>query len=275
MKKIVLLSIILLLLVSSVALADVRTFKVAEGTFGEVPDKIFETLNNSGLKPAGWSFESPHANLGLPYAVNMAALTKTQLLNYDLIFFTNHTTNAFTDDQVSSLKEWISAGGTLWIDNCGDMNLSNFFLPLSFISYDGHSNDGSKVISSGYENYYFFNNVYPLTADEKKHLGHPGYSSTAIYGEGWNLLVSNRDGKDYADMLVRSYGNGRIIVTADDYGCGIYDSGNAEDIKLACQHSASGRQEKPPEPNPTPEPSTMLLIGLGLFGLAGFRKKMK
>lgn len=267
MKKIFLL-VVSMFFFTSFSLAYAESFNVAEGTFGEVPDQIFNTLNDSTLKPAGWEFSSPYANTGNTYAVNIAGLSKEQLLAYDLIFFTNHTSNTFTNEQKNMMEEWIIAGGTLWIDDCGEFDASNFFVSLSFNSYDPRSNDGNKYVYD--KNYYFFNNVYDLTDEELTHLGHPGYSSTIGYNpeDGWKLLVSNRvDGVDYADMIAMDYGKGRIIATADDYGCGIYDSSNAEDIKLAYNILKWAKEDKPVETT-VPEPSSLLLL-LSSAGLLG------
>jgi hypothetical protein len=91
------------------------------------------------------------------------------------------------------------------------------------------------------------------------------------------VLLNNRGPSgDLPDVMVRTYGEGRIIVTADDYGCVLNessDSSDPEDFKFA-YNVLQWAQENPPDPTRVPEPSTILLVftGIGMIGgLSRFR----
>jgi len=225
-----------LLLAPLWARAD-RVFNVAVGVVqatGEDPDPwIWDVLNNSPLKPAGWDFVNPHNNIsGNYWKTNLASLSLPELLDYQLVMITNHQATPFTAEENAKIRGWVAAGGIIWLDDCGNMDPQNFFLPFSFVSYDGQSNSGSKraLVPS----HPFFNSVYTLTGSEIAHLGHPDYSSHVInFTPGdWTVLLDNGTAS-LPDMIVRRAGLGWVIVSSDDFGCAINDYGNPEDIRFA------------------------------------------
>lgn len=283
MNRVLLLVVLMCFLVAMPVLAGPRIIKAAVGTVAsagyEIPDPyVFDNLNSSGYKPADWTFTNPHANAGYAFATNMSALSTAQLLDYDLIMLTNHTLTSFTEADKTSLQTWISAGGTLWIDDCGNMNVQNFFVPFNYDSYDYDHlpapTDGGKF--TPYPSFSFFNSVYTLTAQEIAFLGSPGFSSNVIgYNPAdWSVLLYNRgyDGVNRPDMLLKGFGDGRIIVTADDYSCTYNELYKAEDYKLAYNIMAWAQSEDKVTNPEVPEASCLMLALPGLAALTGLRK---
>jgi len=214
-----------------------RVFNLAIGLVeatGEDPDpSFFDALQNSALLPAGWQFVNPHNNVeGNYWLTNLAALNLAELLEYDLVLITNHQPTPFTDAEKEHIQQWVSEGGIIWIDDCGNMAPQNFFLQFEFQSYDGYW--GSKT--TDLPSHGFFNNVYQLSPEEIANLGHPGYSSHVINhnpAEWTEVLYLPFEDQRLTDILVRRYGPGGVVVSADDYGCAVNDYGEPEDFKLA------------------------------------------
>ena len=217
--------------------ASSRQINVALGivpSCNEIPDPgFFDVLQNSVMKPADWSFTNPHPTSGV-WVTDLSTLTLAELLDYNLVFISNHLPTAFSDTDRDKLEQWVGAGGTVWIDDCGNMSPSNFFQPFGFASYDGWPGDGAKA--TDLTNHPFFHAICDLTPSEVASLGSSGYSSHLVnYApDQWTELLHNRSGEQRApDMLLMAYGKGRVVVTADDYGCAISDAQASPTIKLA------------------------------------------
>jgi hypothetical protein len=270
----------LLIVVALLALVGVarsaQTFNVAIGMVtanAEVSDpNFFQILQTSGLKPADWTLTNPHSNVpGNAWCANLNTLLLSELLEYDLVQITNHQATPFTDAERDNIRTWVHAGGQIWIDDCGNMEPSNFFAPFDFVSYDPHPVTGAK--GTDRPDHAIFHEVYDLTQGEIAALGNDGYSSHIVgYDPAvWTELMWNRgnDGVKRPDLLVMEYGLGRVIVSADDYGCGVNDSNNPEDIKLSYNILAYTRTPV------IPEPSALLLLGAGAVAVAPLARRRR
>ena len=130
-----------------------------DGHGDENPDPyIFYIADQrTDLKPQGWSFVNPLApatvtsniksrwdarmggnnasgyQIGQKVLQNMAAywevsLTNTsisQLSQFDMLWITNHRTTAFTPADREKLRKVVDAGGVLWMEDCGGMQIGH------------------------------------------------------------------------------------------------------------------------------------------------------
>lgn len=252
-----------------------QTYNVAIGMVtanAEVSDpNFFQVLETSGLKPADWTLTNPHRNVsGNNWCANLNTLPLSELLDYDLVQITNHQATPFTDAERDNIRTWVAAGGQIWIDDCGNMAPSNFAWAFDFVSYDPYTATGGK--GTDRPGHPIFHEVYDLTQGEISSLGNDGYSAhiTGYDPNAWTELMWNRgqDGVKRPDLLLMEYGQGRIILSADDYGCGVNDSLNPEDIKLSYNILAFTRT-----PVTVPEPSALLLLATGAAALAPTLRK--
>ena len=228
-----------------------REFHVADGivnSMTEEPDPNFFTrARDSALKPTDWIFLNPHPDSGSTWRTNISNLSLPQLLEYNLVFMSNHATTNFSNADRDKLQAWVSAGGTLWIDDCGGMLVNNFFVPFNYASYDGWPGSGAKV--SAQPSHPFFNSVYSLTTSQISILGSPGYSGHEVGYDTtkWIDLLDNTSGSNKApDMLLMYYGQGRLIVTADDWGCAVDDNAEPESLKVVYNVLNWAQDQLPP-----------------------------
>ncbi len=193
---------------------------------------LFAELNSNILKPDGWRVANPHANVsGYSWRTDLAKLTDAQLAAFQVLRFSATSPVILSPGDSDRLRAWVSAGGTLWIDDAGGMLIANFFEPFDFRGYDGQAADGNKRAATWQHD--LFTSVFQLTAEELSRLGHQAYSGHIAGFDQQAWVVAAVNGSDaFPDILVRRLGQGRIVVTADNVGGAVADNRNPEDVKF-------------------------------------------
>jgi hypothetical protein len=245
-----------------------------ESTGYELPDPyIFYIMDvRSDLKPQGWEFVNPLAPPGVKknegrlyvggklvrpayWEVRLGDVHVEDLLQYDLLFITNHMPTWFTPSDREALRKLVDAGGIIWMDDCQNMRIqgfqrpgdsgngSSFFLDLQFWGSGGGAR-GRAVIVPEQRLHPLLTTPYWLTDRNVQILGdkHVGdyfmctWSSDAptmlppdprvLTPIVWNV-ASGRDpfngGPGLPMVAAGQYGAGFIICTSTDVGCGIND----------------------------------------------------
>ncbi|MEW5804154.1 MAG: DUF4159 domain-containing protein [bacterium] len=196
---------------------------------------LFYLLDTNPLKPEGWDLVNPnHGDVPkddpLYWTENLDEICLEDLLKYDFVFISSHTVTDFTEDDNAKLQEFVAKGGCLWIDDCGGMVVSNFFINFEFVGYVEESAKSAADLSHP-----VFNSVYPLSNEEISVLGQPGYGGhIQNYDPSFQVLLKNGI-DDTPDMLMKEHGSGLVFISADDYGCAINDFSeydNPEDYKF-------------------------------------------
>ncbi|MBC8134640.1 MAG: DUF4159 domain-containing protein, partial [Fibrella sp.] len=285
-----------ILLIDSTADADLNgSISPAEAALGpENPDPhlFYIADQRTDLKPSGWELDNPLApstvttsvftrwsapggrDPGHPYAVgqkvtkDMAAYwevsltkaTESELLQFDVLFITNHREVRMSPQDREKLRKVVDAGGVVWLDDCGGMRFrpeGRFFLeelqfrgtasglgagggpalyqpthPLLNSPYTMSYNDILTLGDKGYGNY-FLSSFTPTAA---------GVNDVVLTGpnkETLTTIIGNRAGTDtllpapdnalpYISAGV--YGSGSVIVTSADIGCGVNDYSGGTNI---------------------------------------------
>lgn len=219
---------------------------------------VFYVLDKrEDLKPYGWELINPLApktvspeiayrwnyrdrrdpvnpyQVGQPVTKNMACywevvlseVSVEDLLQFDLVFITNHRTTTFTPQDLEKLRRFVDAGGHLWIDDCAGFRITdnNFITPLQFAN-DGPA--GQAVVTDPYHPLLSY--PFQLTYDEISHLGdkNVGNYYISVYNPAVLQPVvlnyaSGRMDKPY--VAGGQFGSGLIIATSGDVGCDIND----------------------------------------------------
>ncbi|MBC8142469.1 MAG: hypothetical protein H7Y38_13625, partial [Armatimonadetes bacterium] len=137
--------------------------EAVKGAENPDPHMFYIADSRTDLKPAGWTLENPLAPSTVttdifsrwsgpggrdpahPFAVGQkvtkdmapyweVSLTKStleELLQFDVLFITNHRRTRFTQADSEKLRKMVDAGGVVWMDNCGGMTIDQsgkFFL---------------------------------------------------------------------------------------------------------------------------------------------------
>jgi hypothetical protein len=193
-----------------------------------------------------------------PYwEVSLNSTSLADLLQYDLLFITNHRDVSFTPAEREKLRKLVDGGGIVWIEDCGNMRIrpgGTFFLEELQFRQAGNQNNAGPVINQA--DHPILNAPYKLTFQEIANLGDKNYSNFYIGKMGTtgapgvanepvdangsplrgtdaqngvpnsNTLVNvvgNQAANNQPYIAAGTYGSGAVIATAGDSGCDIND----------------------------------------------------
>ncbi|MBC7327827.1 PQQ-binding-like beta-propeller repeat protein [bacterium] len=164
-------------------------------------------------------------NMACYWEVLLSEVSVEDLLQFDLVFITNHRQTTFSPQDLEKLRRFVDAGGHLWIDDCSGFRITdnNFITPLQFAN-DGPA--GQAVVVDPYHPLLSY--PFQLTYDEISHLGdkNVGNYYISVYNPAVLQPVvlnyaSGRTDKPY--VAGGQFGSGLIIATSGDVGCDIND----------------------------------------------------
>ncbi|MFM7322746.1 MAG: DUF4159 domain-containing protein, partial [Armatimonadota bacterium] len=248
----------------------------------ENPDPFLFHIADSrtDIKPANWEFVNPLApkvvttevfarwsqpgvgrdpdhpyRLGQQVTKNMAAYWEvplsttslSDLLQYDLLFVTNHRTVYLTPADREKMRKLVDAGGVLWFEDCSRMRFhpaGPFFLEQ--VQFTSGGGDGVPEIHV--PGHPLLTSPYPLTRQEIGSLGDvnmrngraiasiaPGATDptappllarpnpSVLVNVVGNSAVRSATGEALPYIAAGIYGSGAVLLTAGDSGCDIND----------------------------------------------------
>jgi hypothetical protein len=256
----------ILLLDSTIDANNDGTISTAEAARGpENPDPYIYYIADSrtDVKPQNWEFVNPLApatvtndvkarwdarlgsdsgyHIGDKVSKDMAAywevyLTRSSLsdlLQFDLLFITNHRRTAFTPADREKLRKLVDAGGIVWLEDCGNMRIGTldapsttvirgdrFFLDeLQFsggareasLPTNGHADGPGPVIYQ--PTHPILNTPYQLTFQEIANLGDKNYADYAMAKIDPTTNVAGL-GQPNPEVLINIVGNNFVGSTA-------------------------------------------------------------
>nr|WP_309690783.1 hypothetical protein [Armatimonas sp.] len=255
-----------------ILLVDSTDINDGRGTENTDPFIFYIADTRADLKPQNWEFINPlspkvvtndvaarwtarSGGVGQQYQAgqqvtkNMAAywevpLTDTpiqDLLQFDLLFITNHRLTRMTAIDREKLRKLVDAGGVLWLEDCGNMRMDpSGPLFLDQLQFSGSSGlGGAGTPSINIPSHPILNTPNPLSQAEIANLGDKNYGGYAlvsladptaapnpevlvnIVGNRARITASAPNGLPY--IAAGNYGSGRVIATAGDSGCDIND----------------------------------------------------
>ncbi len=164
-------------------------------------------------------------NMACYWEVLLSEVSVEDLLQFDLVFITNHRQTTFTPQDLEKLRRFVDAGGRLWVDDCSGFRITdnNFITPLQF------ANDGPRGVAVVVDPFHpLLSYPFQLTYEEISHLGdkNVGNYYISVYNPAVLQPVvlnyaSGRTDKPY--VAAGQFGSGLIIVTSGDTGCDIND----------------------------------------------------
>lgn len=246
------------------------------------PHLFYIADQRTDIKPSGWELDNPLAPATVttdvyarwsaatgrdpshPYTVgqkvtkDMAAYwevslsnaSEAELLQFDVLFVTNHRLTSMTPRDREKLRKVVDAGGVVWLDDCGGMRINpsgRFFLEdLQFRGTNSGLTPGSGP-ALFQPTHPLLNSPYTMSYNDILTLGDKGYGNyfhatiapgaddtddvviTAPNKESLTTIIGNRAAQDSVTNLAMPYisagvyGSGSVIVTSADIGCGVND----------------------------------------------------
>ncbi len=164
-------------------------------------------------------------NMACYWEVLLSEVSVEDLLQFDLVFITNHRFTTFTPQDLEKLRRFVDAGGHLWIDDCSGFRIAdaNFITPLQF------TNEGPRGVAIVADPYHpLLSYPFQLTYQEISQLGDKNINNyfISVYDPAVLQPVvlnyhSSRPDRPY--IAAGQYGAGLIIATSGDVGCDIND----------------------------------------------------
>ena len=185
-----------------------------------------ECIVDNPIRPADWNIT--HESVWLEDIV-----TGGDTLNiYDLVVTTGHEDIAFTLDEISVMEDYINAGGILWFDDCGGVQIDNFPFGLEI---DFAIEAGWPAWGTCYGDYYTINDAnHPLVdnrftyvaADIRSDAGMAAaqwFTPMSYWDPAYTVVLDGDDQSAYNQdgpmMIAYRQGQGKIVATAADITC--------------------------------------------------------
>lgn len=186
---------------------------------------LFKILNNNSMNP-GFNITWEAVNIGDPLEA---------FLNYEILYITGDSLYEFTDNERAKLADFFENGGTIWIDNSGDLQFENFFILFNF-SQEGIADiresritDQTHPIISG------INSSYTLDDEDVRNLGDNIINCHYIdvFGSELDILIYQpADTYEWPLTIYASFtDSGEILVTCQHVGKGIMIK-DVEDLRF-------------------------------------------
>lgn len=203
-------------------------------------------VDRSGYAPG----QKVTKNMAAYWEVSLSKASVTELLQYDLLFITNHRVTAFSPQEREKLRKLVDAGGVVWIEDCGNMRnhpLRPFFLDQLQFSGGTFNQQEAGTPAVLVPDHPILNTPYQLTFQEIANIGDKNYGNFALKSFAptatspadapidsppnpevlinivGNSAVSSPTTGPLPYIAAGSYGSGAVIATAGDSGCDIND----------------------------------------------------
>jgi hypothetical protein len=193
-------------------------------------------------------------NMGAYWEVNVDTASDDDLRQFDLLFIHSHMPAIhFTPDVLAKLRRFMDEGGTLWVENCGNMGFSaNDPFLFDIQMHSGNAPGAGAVIAT--PNHPLLSYPYVLSPQEVQQLGDKRVAGYYVYDItdpngalhpnsvpgretlapiAWNTLGNppqQGPGGFYlpapswrAMIIAGQVGAGRLVVSSQDSGCSIND----------------------------------------------------
>lgn len=150
-------------------------------------------------------------NIGAYWEVNLDTTTTDNLQQFDILFLGEKQSLTLTSVAREALRRFVDAGGTLWLENEGGLNVNgSFFLNVGF------SNTASTALSTAPSTKHpILNYPYPIAPPELQGLRGVG---THTVVEFYDPTVT--DVYTLLPIVVSGGSNSSVLISAGDYGAG-------------------------------------------------------